>query len=119
LSNELSTPKIIACPADTRKRVNNWRELTTNSISYSVGLSAREKLPQTFMAGDRNLVLDGNKLIGRVELKSEAPLAWDKSIHRFQGSMAMGDGSVQQLNSGRLKEALAHTGVETNVLLIP
>src|ERR1044071_4345509 len=61
LSNELSTPRIIACPADLRKAADfdQWRNVTMNNISYFVGLSARESLPQTFMAGDRNLVLDG------------------------------------------------------------
>lgn len=125
LSNELSTPIIIACPSDEREPAKDWLKLTTNNISYFVGVSARESLPQTFMAGDRNLVLDGKELTGRVELKSDAPLAWDKNIHGFQGEVTMGDGSVQQLSSGkvmsskRLKEALKNTGVETNVLLIP
>jgi prepilin-type N-terminal cleavage/methylation domain-containing protein/prepilin-type processing-associated H-X9-DG protein len=125
VSNELSTPKIIACPADVREPADNWLELATNNITYFVGLSAREGLWQTFLAGDRNLVLDGNELTGRVELKSGAHVAWDKNVHRFQGNVAMGDGSVQQLSSGpisssgRLREALKNTGFETNALLIP
>lgn len=125
LSNELSTPKIIACPADVRKVVDDWRKVTTNSISYFVGLSAREGMWQTFMAGDRNLVLDGKELSGRVELKSGPSVAWDKNVHRFQGAVTFGDGSVSELRSGKglslrsLTEALANTGVETNVLLIP
>src|SRR4051794_35497636 len=101
LSNELSTPIIIACPADMRATADDWRKVTTNTISYFVGLSARESLPQTFMAGDRNLVLNGKELIGRVELPSAAPVAWDQNVHRFQGQIAMGDGSVRQLSSGK------------------
>jgi type II secretory pathway pseudopilin PulG len=125
LSNELSTPIIIACPADLRHAADDWGKLTTNNISYFVGLSARESLPRTFLAGDRNLVLDGKQLTGRAELKSSESVAWDKSIHRFQGVVATGDGSVHQLRSGKimsfgsLKEALGNTGVERNVLLIP
>jgi type II secretory pathway pseudopilin PulG len=125
LSNELSVPKIIACPADVRKSAPDWQTLTTNNISYFVGVSARESLPQTFMAGDRNLLLDGNELIGRVELTNGAPLAWSKEIHRLQGSVTMGDGSVQQLSSGNglnlrsLRDALRNTRVERNTLLIP
>src|SRR5688572_5910359 len=45
LSNELSTPRIPVCPADVRKWAENWEKLTTNNISYFVGLSARESLP--------------------------------------------------------------------------
>jgi type II secretory pathway pseudopilin PulG len=100
LSNELSTPKIIVCPADIRNAANDWQKLSTNNISYFVGLSARETLYQTMMASDQNLVLDGKELSGRVELKSDAPVAWDKNIHKFQGSVTMGDGSVQQVSSG-------------------
>lgn len=125
LSNELSTSKIIVCPADVRNEATDWLKLTTNNISYSVGLSASETLPQTIMAGDRNLSRDGRELTGRVELKSGTDARWDKTVHRFQGNVAMGDGSVQQLYSGRtlsvhsLKEALENTGVETNVFVIP
>src|SRR5205085_444298 len=81
LSNELSTPRIVACSADVRKPARDWGTLTTNHVSYFVGLSARESLPQTFMAGDRNLVLNGNRLAGRVELKSGAAVAWGEGIH--------------------------------------
>jgi prepilin-type N-terminal cleavage/methylation domain-containing protein len=125
LSNELSTPKIIVCPADVRNEANDWLKLTTNNTSYFVGLSARETLPQTIMAGDRNLVMGGKELIGRVELKSGVDARWDKTVHRFQGNVTMGDGSVQHLYSGRtlsiysLKEALENTSVETNIFLIP
>jgi prepilin-type processing-associated H-X9-DG protein len=123
LSNELTTPKIIACSADSRKPAKDWVKVTTNSVSYFVGLSARESLPQAFMAGDRNLLLNGKDLTGRVELKSGAPVEWSKKVHRFQGNVAMGDGSVQQLSSGNrvqnLQEALNNTGVENNVFLIP
>ena len=125
LSNELSTPRILTCAADMRKPARDWGTLTTNNVSYFVGLSARESLPQTLMAGDRNLVLNGNRLAGRVELKGGAGVTWGEDIHRFQGSVAMGDGSVQQLSSragtsgGRLKAALDNTGVETNIFLIP
>jgi prepilin-type processing-associated H-X9-DG protein len=119
LSNELSIPKIIVCPADVRNDAPDWR-ITTNNISYFVGLSSKETLPQTLMAGDRNLAVDGKEAAGRVELKNGAKVAWDKTMHRLQGNVAMGDGSVQQLSTeNRLKETLANTGVETNVLLIP
>ena len=119
LSNELSIPKILVCAADDRNPAPDWLKLTTNNISYFVGLSARETLPQTIMVGDRNLVLDGKELIGRVELKGGVPMAWDKNMHRFQGNIAHGDGSVQQLSIQRLKDLLKNTGVETNIFVIP
>jgi prepilin-type N-terminal cleavage/methylation domain-containing protein len=131
VSNELSTPKIIVCPADVRRDAANWQTLTASNISYFAGLSSQETLPESIMAGDRNLILDGNPLIGLVNVKSGAALAWDEKIHRFLGAITMGDGSVQQLSSGKplptgrtlligsLQEQLENTGLETNVFLIP
>ena len=99
------------CSADVRKPARDWQNVTTNNISYFVGASARESLPQSFLAGDRNVTLNGNRLSRRVELTNGAPVAWDEKIHRSQGTVALGDGSVQQLSSGRLREALENTGV--------
>ena len=38
MSNELSTPKILACPADTRAAANNFFRLKNQNVSYFVGL---------------------------------------------------------------------------------
>src|SRR5437773_10479020 len=63
-SNELNTPKILACPSDTRKPAEHWRKAAggfawpgtgeNNALSYFVGLDAREVRPQTILSGDRN-----------------------------------------------------------------
>ena len=126
----MDTPKNLRSPSDsaTKGIAFDWSGATDgfaninnqgNALSYFTGLDGYESIPATLMAGDRNLVLDGNKVAGRVELKSGMAVAWDQSIHRFQGSVTMGDGSVQQLSSARLKEVLANTGADTNVVLIP
>ena len=37
MSNELATPKILTCPADSaRKRANDWREFDGSSVSYEL-----------------------------------------------------------------------------------
>lgn len=120
LSNELSTPKIIVCPADSRRDAGNWDELTTDNISYFLGFSAREGFPQTFLAGDRNMTVNGRRVLGRVEISGDSQIIeWDSSMHKFQGNACMGDGSVQQLSNARLREQLKNTGVQTNVMLFP
>ena len=124
LSNELSTPKIIVCPADSdRREASSWVALTTNNISYFLGLSAEETLPQTFLAGDRNMTVNGQRVFGKVDLvvkETNAPaVGWDNTIHRGRGTAAMGDGSVQQLSSARLREQLRNTGVTTNTFVFP
>jgi prepilin-type processing-associated H-X9-DG protein len=75
LSNELSTPKILFCPAEYE---NAYRQLAmtysgtydsaTNSspytndlnVSYFIGVDARDTLPQMFLTGDHNLGGDAN-----------------------------------------------------------
>ncbi len=76
VSNELSTPEIILCPADgiqpgtpadiPRVKASNWLSfprLTPTAagnrfVSYFVGLDASEENPQTILGGDRNLTPD-------------------------------------------------------------
>ena len=117
LSNELFIPKVLACWADTRKPATNWTGLTTNNISYFFSMD--EAHPQSFLAGDRNLTVNGQPVSGRVTISSNALVAWDKTIHNLQGNTAMGDGSVQQLSAARLRNQIPNTGLPTNTFLIP
>ena len=69
MSNELSTPKILACPSDDSTAHTNFLMSTTATpttvgteyslnnvnISYFVGRDATEETPQMFLAGDRNI----------------------------------------------------------------
>ncbi len=122
--NELSTPKILVCPADlTRTAATNWDSLTTNGLSYFVNGDADEKFPTAMMTGDRNL---GNILGGKVQntatfgtLPADSmnmsgtaystsattlgakwkalPWAWTANdIHLAAGNLGMADGSVQE-----------------------
>jgi len=66
MSNELSTPKIILCPSDSKKRpAASWPAMLRSngntvtdpnkSVSYFVGTTANEEQPQSILGGDRNL----------------------------------------------------------------
>ena len=47
LTNELSTPKILSCPEDKkRKEAESFRNLELKNISYFVSLSAGATIPQ-------------------------------------------------------------------------
>ena len=127
LSNELSTPKIIVCPSDGgRTEANNFAtNIPANNktivafnhnkfLSYSVGMAADETRPQSFLSGDRNILASNaapartaiNKsIITDLGLQSNG-LAWSKDMHQEQGDFAMGDGSVQQMSTSRLKNSL-------------
>ena len=121
MSNELSAPKILVCPLDTkRKAAANFTNGFDNShISYFVGLDADETMPLTFLAGDRNLTNGQPKTNSILCLQTNQLVGWTKDLHNLGGNIAMADGSVRQLNTGGLQKALGDTGLATNRLLFP
>jgi len=120
LSNELNTPKVLVCPADTRHSVNSWASLSNSNISYFLSLDADETQPQMFLSGDSNLEVDGKPVgPGLLNLWTNSALGWTADRHNRQGNICLADGSVQQLSNAKLREQLAVTGVATNRLAIP
>ncbi|HAB19202.1 MAG TPA: type II secretion system protein [Verrucomicrobiota bacterium] len=147
LSNELSTPKIILCPSDSKKKpASSWRAMLgsngsagpNQSVSYFVGITASEEQPQTILSGDRNLT---NGALGSnpVQFNGEtgtttkgvlvtilAPAGtgvakaantqagFTGGIHQNAGNFLLGDGSVQQVTSGRAKEQIRDAGAATD-----
>jgi prepilin-type N-terminal cleavage/methylation domain-containing protein len=67
MSNELSTPKILACPSDSRTAHTNFMvdtngtsnpvgvSLDNSKISYWLGVNATDNNPQMILMGDRNV----------------------------------------------------------------
>ena len=124
ISNALSSPITILCPSDReRTEARDFSNFTSNQqLSYFVGLNASEQNPHSILSGDRNLILDGKSLEGKIiTLSSNANIAFDKRIHRESGNIAMGDGSVQIVSSARLREAIHDAAMSgsTNTLVIP
>jgi len=121
MSNELYMPKILLCPADTRRVLaTNWSTLNNSNISYFVGLDADESKPQMFLSGDDNFAIGGVPVkSGLLQLLTSAPVTWTKARHKFTGNIGLADGSVQQLTTDGLRQALQQTGVATNRLAIP
>jgi prepilin-type processing-associated H-X9-DG protein len=120
MSNELSTPKIVACPQDKRVAATNFTTDFNNShISYFVGLDADETRPQAFLAGDRNLNNGQSSRNGLFSFQTNQVIGWTKDLHNKTGNVAFGDGSVQQLRNDQINAALAKTGLATNRLLFP
>ena len=145
LSNELSTPKIVVCPSDgTTPEANNWltnpspanaaiQNFSENDhLSYFVGLEADETRPQMFLAGDRNVLSSNGVPTKRTDdqvsvitsLRTNPPtlpngVAWSKNLHNEQGNIAMGDGSVQQFSSSRLRASLKDTDNFENWVALP
>ena len=120
VTNELSTPKIVVCPQDTRKEATNWIEFSRQHMSYFISADGEETLPQSFLAGDRNLTNRSWRLgpgLRQLSLKGTR-VGWDETIHKYQGNACMGDGSVQQLSNARLREQFRNTGLSGSNITI-
>ena len=93
-------------------------------VSYFIGFSASEENPQTILSGDRNVSLDVTKtpaaIINQaakvkwsdVDIKNDAKntKGYDQTTHTSAGNILLGDGSVQQVTSGRFRESLYNAG---------
>lgn len=119
MSNELSVPKSVICPSDTRSAATNWTSFANENVSYFMGLDASDAQPNLLLSGDRNLGRDGQLLSGIVSLDTNSPVAWTKIMHRQSGNIGLADGSVQQVTTELLRQRLAHSGDTTNLLVFP
>jgi|694.fasta_scaffold78932_4 hypothetical protein len=121
VSNELA-PRLVICPTDNeRQPARTWAEFNDNRfVSYSLGFTATEELPNSVLATDRNVLLDGSPLANAiVSFPSNANVTFDDRLHQQAGNVLLGDGSVQQLRSDRLREAFraAQSALGTNQTL--
>ena len=98
LSNELVTPRLLICPADTRAPADNFAVLGNDHVSYFVNLSAEKGKSSSILAGDRNLTNDWADQGGPLSLNANSYLRWTRELHRFKGNVLFGDGHVEELN---------------------
>lgn len=113
LSNELVTPRLLACPADTGVKVasefsnvggrgymaTGMRSLAT---SYVVNMDNLGNVPERAVAGDRNLRSDGVTQCAQgvnnadfINLaQGQNPVLWTNAVHGLQGHFVRTDGSV-------------------------
>jgi len=136
MSNELSTPKVVICPSDSslnngRYTATNWFDVVNKgknkANSYIIGFAAQETFPQMILSGDRNLTNGTPPVTSPIgtggfsaKFGTNHPTAtgagFSKDIHQSAGNLALGDGSVQQATSARLKEQLRTSGDTDNWL---
>lgn len=115
MSNELSTPKILYCPADTaREPALDFKRLKNRNISYFVGLEANDMNPQMFLDGDRNLTGPNPPENGVLTLVPGQKVEWTTEIHNQNGNLGLSDGSVQQCTSALATSLLSNSGESTN-----
>lgn len=135
LSNELTTPKILYCPAEYRANIaqgfifgdsigatNGF--FNDNGTSYFVGVDAGSFNPNMMLTGDHNLGDSQNppespNIYG--DTKSNfisagtnlvwlsTRIGWADNQHRRQGNVNFMDGSVQNLDTAQFRAALNKT----------
>ncbi len=99
LSNELVTPKLVICPADTRVPAASFSTLDNENLSYFAGINAEYAKPNSILAGDRNLTND-LVLPGSVQrLGPDSSLRWTEELHLFKGNLLFSDGRVEEKNT--------------------
>lgn len=116
MSNELSTPKIVYCPNDTRTAATNFTQFNNQNVSYFVGLDANETNTAMFLAGDRNLTSDRPTASGVLSLSPGQKLGWSAQMHTYRGNVLLADGSVMTYsNSAAVTDAFRASGTATNI----
>jgi prepilin-type N-terminal cleavage/methylation domain-containing protein len=125
MSNELSTPKVLYCPADATRGGNfatNWNNLiqgqANTNYSYMVGGDATEVNPQMILTGDHNIststattvfIQEGSSGEFKVQAAAQ-PWAWTPNdIHLKNGNLGLSDGSAQQVSINGLQTALINS----------
>jgi type II secretory pathway pseudopilin PulG len=120
LTNELGTPRLLTCPADSRHVVDDWTKLTRNNISYFISPSATEGYPQSFLGGDRDVTTNGIRLNpGLHSLDWPSDIGWDNTQHKSTGNACLSDGSIHQLSKSRFKDQFKNSGLTNITLAIP
>jgi type II secretory pathway pseudopilin PulG len=122
LSNTLSSPRLLACPSDVANVASKWDfdaaggflnpAYRNNSVSYLVGCHAEIRLPQSVLAGDRNIIPDssgaGCSVGFRFAIMLIAPnshATWNSSIiHGPTGNILSAHGGVTELSSLGLQQ---------------
>ena len=122
MSNELSTPRFLFCPADEEHPMyaTNFSADLQGKISYFIGVDAGTNRPQDFLSGDDNFAVSGQPVkAGFISLASNAPVTWTTARHHLAGNVGLSDGSVQGLYNSGLVVQLQQTGLATNRVAIP
>ena len=136
MSNEINTPKILVCSADSDGRrviattfgtANpnaSWPPISfTNNqnVSYFAGLDSSRSQTNLLLVGDSHFEVGGKALAsGLQELSSERAVGWTAARHHKRtGNLGFTDGSVRPFTSQELPVVFKTAGLATNRLVLP
>ena len=116
-SNELVTPKLLVCPADTRLPATSFATLSNANLSYFIGVNAEFARPTSILAGDRSLTNDYTTPATLLRLGQNYALRWTDEMHRFKGNLLFSDGHVEQRNNPALVPTSGQSPAVANLAL--
>jgi prepilin-type N-terminal cleavage/methylation domain-containing protein/prepilin-type processing-associated H-X9-DG protein len=145
MSNELSNPKVLWCPSDTKYHwaATNWVEKTSAAsqgsfyqptVTYFLGAGANEMKPRMLLTGDIFIDPDGSGtqifLVLPLNPLNIGPLwtttGWfQKLSHQGRGNVSLADGSAQSFSGIQLKNQALNSGddaipaANANLLVLP
>jgi prepilin-type N-terminal cleavage/methylation domain-containing protein/prepilin-type processing-associated H-X9-DG protein len=97
LSNELVTPKILVCPADTRAAAPSFATFNNAHLSFFINVRAEFARSTDLLSGDRNVpaptAASPSILIQQPGLR----YGWSSTLHGFKGNALFADGHVERL----------------------
>ena len=118
MSNELSTPKVLYCPADSTRAYqpnSSFTGLAVGNLSYFVCGDAADAYPQMIIAGDRNIGTSAQGAPAPAYFTASATSAlnpantwwaWTSGdIHLKTGNLGLTDGSVQTTTVAAMQTA--------------
>ncbi|HTI71429.1 MAG TPA: type II secretion system protein [Candidatus Limnocylindria bacterium] len=129
-SNDLHQGSLV-CPADRRPQYSRKQPVATAPANYlamnptyffNVAILKTDEALDSVLAGDRNLILEGSPGFDYRQTTLTTPewnlglgpsgaipltgLKFSTAVHNSRGNILLGDGSVQQVSSARLVEAM-------------
>lgn len=137
MSNELTTPKVLFCPAENSSSHSVGGFSITQAevfgpqssggpagyqndfnVSYFVGVDAHFFRPNMLLAGDHNLGTGANQatkvgsftVAGTNSIWSATAIGWQANNHYQQGNVLLADGSVQNLTTAQFRNSLNDSG---------
>jgi hypothetical protein len=125
LSNNLASPRLLACPSDNVRIASKWDQSAdggfinagyrNNALSYLVGCHGELNLPSSILSTDRNMRVDnvsagcsiGFQFVAQVNARGFSVVAWTNSIHMTLGNVLQAGGNVSEVNSVGLRSLVA------------
>jgi prepilin-type processing-associated H-X9-DG protein len=120
MSNQLSTPKILYCPADSEHiaAANFSNGFSDANISYFFSLDASENNPQALLAGDDNFAVNGKPVHpGILNIATNSPITWTAARHKFTGNIGLADGSVQAVTTAGFTLAISNAAAPVRLVI--